>query len=618
MRVLCLSGILTFLWSSAVQALINPNFTPVDLVKQSSLILEVQFGSAKDGQATAAVKRVLKGKSDPKTIALTLSTSLFPDHVRTVERLVASPEGSAGVFFVGAFAEGGTGAEPAAETQRAYLNIAGAWVSFSKGKGGDWEMTQIAADMNTTWNGGADMLLRATEYILADPDADMPVKEGVRWSHFKQFAKLDGLVHAAVPVDLTGDGKLSLYIACEGGDRLFTYDAKTQDLADITASVKLTAKSKVAAWGDFKAGGKMDLLSWDGEGLVIHTQGADGTFQAGEKHLKGALINGCLSLTCIDSGKAGHPAVVIGTKASPLLWRPDEPNHTQPIGGAFMGGDLGAPGLCLVADFDGDALPDILQLFEKGSLIYKGKAPGQFEDARRCGVRLGPGTASAFLGDYDADGLLDIFTVSSDSRTCLWNNRGKFVFADTMSMTGELSYKGDSGAIGGMTGDFNNDGRQDVLFYYAATSPHLYFNRGFRTFGLANGMDLSANNILPQAEDGAQAGCLADFTGDGTQGMVLVLKNGEAWSFYVEAEGTARCMRATLSSKGSYVGPLNVTGWHGKRCLGTWSVLAGTAEGFFGQEAAGPVLLKWQFPGGKPQQKEHIVENAPVRTILVP
>ena len=132
-------------------------------------------------------------------------------------------------------------------------------------------------------------------------------------------------------------------------------------------------------------------------------------------------------------------------------------------------------------------------------------------------------------------------------------------------------------------------------------------------------MDLSANNILPQAEDGAQAGCLADFTGDGTQGMVLILKNGEAWSFYMEAgEGTARCVRATLSSKGSYVGPMNVTGWRGKRCLGTWSVIAGTAEGFFGQEDAGPVLLKWQFPGGKPQQKEHIVENAPVRAILAP
>ena len=459
MRVLFLSGIVTFLGSSGVQALINPKFTPVDLVKQSSLILELQFASVKDGKATATVKRALKGKSDRKVIALTLSTSDFSDHVKTVERLLDPQKGTAGVFFVGEFAERGAGVESGAGTQRAFLHIAGAWVSFSKGKGGDWEMKQIAGDMNTMWNGGTDMLIRATEYILADPEAEMPVKEGVRWSSFKQFAKLDGLVHAAVPVDLAGDGKLALYIACEGGDRLFTYDARTQELTDITAAAKLTAKSKVAAWGDFKAGGKMDLLSWDGEGLVIHTQGADGTFRAGEKLLKGAIVNGCLALTCIDSGKVGHPAVVISTKTSPLLWRPDEPNSTQPIGGAFMGVDLGVPGLCLVADFDGDAIPDILQLFEKGSLVYKGKAPGQFEDAKRCEVRLGSGKSSAFLGDYDADGLLDVFTVSSDSRTCLWNNRGKFAFVDTMIMTGELSYKGASGAIGGMTGDFNNDGR---------------------------------------------------------------------------------------------------------------------------------------------------------------
>jgi len=486
------------------------------------------------------------------------------------------------------------------------------------GKGG-WEMNQISETMGTTWNGGTDMLVRATEYILEDPDADVPAKEGVHWSSSNQFAKLDGPVHAGMAVDLAGDGKLALYIACESGDRLFRYDAKEQKLADVTAAAKLAAKSKVAAWGDFNADGKMDLLSWDGEALVIHTQGADGTFQAGEKLLKGALPDGCLALTCIDCGRAGHPGVVISTKTSPLLWMSDAPNKVKPIGGAFAGADLGLPGMCLVADFDGDAVPDILQLFEKGSLTYKGKTPGQFEAVKHCAVALGSGTTGAFTGDYNTDGLLDIFTVSSEGSSGLWSNRGAFEFADTMTMTGELSYKGASGAIGGDTCDFNNDGRQDVFFYFASTSPHLYFNRGFRSFGLANGMDLSTNNMLPQAEDGQQAGCMADLNGDGAQDMVLVLKNGEAWAFYVEAgEGTARCVRAVLSSKGPTIGPLTVVGWRGKRCLGAWNVLAGTSEAFMGQEEAGPVILKWQTPGGKLQQKQVIVESGPVRVVLPP
>jgi hypothetical protein len=132
-------------------------------------------------------------------------------------------------------------------------------------------------------------------------------------------------------------------------------------------------------------------------------------------------------------------------------------------------------------------------------------------------------------------------------------------------------------------------------------------------------MDLSTNNMLPQAEDGQQAGCMADLNGDGAQDMVLVLKNGEAWAFYVEAgEGTARCVRAVLSSKGPTIGPLTVVGWRGKRCLGAWNVLAGTSEAFMGQEEAGPVILKWQTPGGKLQQKQVIVESGPVRVVLPP
>jgi hypothetical protein len=77
-------------------------------------------------------------------------------------------------------------------------------------------------------------------------------------------------------------------------------------------------------------------------------------------------------------------------------------------------------------------------------------------------------------------------------------------------------------------------------------------------------------------------------------------------------------VRAVLSSKGPYIGPLTVTGWREKCCLGAWNVLAGTSEAFVGQKEAGPVILKWQTPAGKPQQKQVIVETGPVRVVLQP
>jgi hypothetical protein len=269
-----------------------------------------------------------------------------------------------------------------------------------------------------------------------------------------------------------------------------------------------------------------------------------------------------------------------------------------------------------VADLDGDGLPDVLQLFEKGSLVYQGKAPGQFQDAKPCKPALGAGETGAFLGDFDADGLLDIFTVCSDGGSKLWSNRGKFQFGETMAMTGEPAYKGASGALGGAAGDFNNDGRQDVMFFYAAEPPKLYFNRGFRSFGLANGLDASVRDTLPKAGEGQQAGCLADLNGDGVQDLVVVLKSGQAWVLYPESTDPPRNLRVALSPKPPGPGPVTLTAHRGPRCLGAWNLAAGVSEALIGLPEAGPVTLRWQLPGGKPQEKKLVVTNKPARVIL--
>ena len=607
------------------QALINPKFTPVHLVQQSGLIAELQLNAVKDGKFTGTVKRALKGKADGAAVSFDLTTSAYAEHVKAIEKMVGAQGSASVVFFVGEFqdregAGGGADAGQAGAAQKGFLHIAGSWVTFFKGKIGAWEMDEISTPMLGTWNGATEMLLQATEYILAEPDADLPVSEGADWKRdeIKQFAKVEGAVHAALPVDLTGTGKFALYVASEGGDHLF--ELKGKELQDVTAAHKLSAKSRVATWGDVNGDGRMDLISFDGEAIGVFTQAADGTFQAGKKLAKAQLPDGCLSLGCMDSGKPGKPAVLIGTKGWPAVWAPDEEAAPRNLGGADAPAkELGAPGRCLLADLDGDANPDLLQLFANGSLIHKGKAPAQFEAAQRGDVALGAGQADAFFGDYDADGLLDIFTVASDDSTRLWNNRGKFKFVETMMLSGELSYKGSSGAIGGATVDFNNDGRQDVLFYYAATSPHLYFSRGFRSFGHANSMDVGMNGLLPQAEEGEQAACFADLNGDNVPDMVLVLKNGEAWVFWCDTgSGSANVARGALPSQGPYLGPLTVTGWQAKRCLGAWNVIPGLSEAWAARTDAGPLSLRWQMPGGKSGKKDMVLENSAVRFAVAP
>lgn len=83
-----------------------------------------------------------------------------------------------------------------------------------------------------------------------------------------------------------------------------------------------------------------------------------------------------------------------------------------------------------------------------------------------------------------------------------------------------------------------------------------------------------------------------------------------------KVNGGALCVRVALSPSGSYVGPLTVTGYTGKRCMGAWNVVAGTSEAFFGVTEAGPVRIVWQFPGGKTQEMVVVVEDGPVRVVI--
>ena len=600
-------------------AMINPNFTPVHLVHQADVILELQMSPVKDGVVTATVKGIIKGKFAAKTLALSLKDTAFQEQAQVVEQLAAAAEPA--LFFSGKIAEKNESAgagDDAGGVEKGFLNICGQWVVFDKDKDG-WSMSEISAKMLATWNGGTDMLRKLVDYILLDPDAVVPCTEGVSWGKPVQFATFGGKVRATLPITLLNGDRQVLYVAADSGDRLFAFDDKSRALKDVTVTHKLSAASTVATWGDLNADGRMDLVSWNGTNVTVYLQATDGVLQASATLPAAEIRGGCTSLAVIDSGVPGHPAVLIGTASMPLLWTPGFGGGSQAVKPVAAGDvsvkNLGAAGRCLVADFDADGLADILQLFTQGSLIYKGKAPGQFNPPQPCAVALGSGTSDAFLGDVDGDGLLDIFTLGDSTR--IWNNRGQMKFVDVMQASGEFSYKGSTDSHFGAICDFNGDGLQDVTCFYANSTPRINFNRGFRSFGNANGIDFEATGVIPGIGSGQQTGCWADLNGDGIQELIVILANGAAWFLPVDTGNEkGGCVRVLLSSQGSYAGPVNVVGFRGKRCLGAWNLLPGTAEGFIAQADAGPVTLSWKLPDGKPQSKTVTIENAPVKVLL--
>ncbi|MDD4890473.1 MAG: VCBS repeat-containing protein [Phycisphaerae bacterium] len=611
---------------STSYGLINPNFTPIHLAQQADTILKVTIKpTAKAGIVELNIESAYKPKEKAPTGKLLLDLTAAPHKAKSeaVAKVIADNPKAFALVFAGEFheecAEGGGRQMP-----DGFLHIAGRWLSLFRAKGSqNFEMSDIDTAMEATWAGSTDMLDKAVDYVLTDKSPAIPSTAEATWDKNGKCGNVPGKVSYAMPVDL-GAAAQGLFVGSDAGDKLFVHNAKAEALVDVTAKVKLTSKSAVAVWGDFDRNGKNDLASWDGKALSLHLQQADGTFTAKPIDTGDALKAGVVSLTVIDGGKDGVPALLAGTPSAAVVL-------VQAGDGKMTGTALGlaAPttqkdtsptaGQCLAADLDGDGLADVLQLFSMYSVFYKGKAVGEFDKGVRTNVCLGEGRSKACLGDFDGDGLLDIFCVAEDG-TRLWQNNGKLNFEDLRGTSGEIAYISKPGGIDTMTCDVNNDGRQDLFIAYSAQTPLLFFNRGWRSTGHAHDLDLQEKGLLPAAEEGQAGGCVADFNGDGAQDMVIVLKNGDVHTFYrkVYEDENALSITACLAGNGPVVGPMTVTAFHDKRCLGAWAVTAGSSNAFWGLRSGGNRTIQWQMPGGKTEQKDVKVVSEAVRLVIEP
>jgi len=609
-----LSGLILLAAAGTARGYINPNFTPVHLVEKADLVLLLRIAPADDkGRARGEVVKVLKGKAD-RAQTFDLTRSANAEHAKAVREMIRSNGGGPALLFVGK----GEKDEPSSK-----LHIGGKWASLDKAGAADtWDVDVIDSHMEGTWAGGTDMLLTLTELLIRFPDTDVPVAGSGRWEDvIKIEEKVAGKVSAARAVDLAGNGKFALFVASDGGDKVVAYDEKAKKFADVTGKLKLASKSRAFAWADLNGDGKLDLASSDGKALAVWTQGADGAFVS--TAVAEVPKEECVGLAALDLGAKGRAGLVwTGKTGAPTLLVPDKGKAgvfaLKPLAvaaGAVK--DPAGPGGCLVADFDGDTLADIIQPYAKCSAFYKGKGGAEFAEGVACAVALGDGKTGAFLGDWDADGRPDVFTVAEDSPR-LWQNTGGGKFVDYFAISGELTYISKPGCIGGNACDFNADGRQDVFLLYPEMGPQLFFNRGYRSFGHAHRpIDLAETGNLPEALGGAQAGAVADFNGDGAQDMTLVLSDGAVCLLQLvpAAEGIP-AVRVSLSAGGAHCGPITVWAENDRRPLGAWSISPGTDEALFCRAGAGEVTVTWQLPGGQPQKKTFMLEDKPVRFVI--
>jgi len=149
--------------------------------------------------------------------------------------------------------------------------------------------------------------------------------------------------------------------------------------------------------------------------------------------------------------------------------------------------------------------------------LYHNRGDGTFEDvSEKAGIasEIGKGMSIAF-GDYDGDGLADVFITNDKLPNFLFHNLGKGRFAEVALETGvALSDEGRAvSAMGADFRDYDNDGRPDIIFTaLAGESFPVFHNEG--KSGFRDRTNQSGLGALADQRSGWSVG-LADFNNDG-------------------------------------------------------------------------------------------------------
>ena len=111
---------------------------------------------------------------------------------------------------------------------------------------------------------------------------------------------------------------------------------------------------------------------------------------------------------------------------------------------------------------------------------------------------IGTGVA---IGDYDGDGLPDLFVVSKTESCHLFRNLGNFKFEDVTEKAGVADHGADAMAWkqGVTFVDVNNDGRLDIYVCRTRAPNLLYINQGdgtFKEMAHAYGLDVNDASVM--------------------------------------------------------------------------------------------------------------------------
>jgi hypothetical protein len=211
--------------------------------------------------------------------------------------------------------------------------------------------------------------------------------------------------------------------------------------------------------GDFNGDGKLDVAMEDSGNVYVFLGNGDGTLQ-------NALISnvGGLDLVAgVGDFNGDGKLDLIGVEGTQLAWLQGNGDGTfqTPSTLYTLGGDTVR---IIAADLNGDGKLDLITVQNSGTFtVLLGNGDGTFQT----GVAYPyPGGGGGVIGDFNADGKLDlVLSDASTPSTLLYLGNGDGTFQNAFALpSGPFVFDG-------VAGDFNNDGKLDLVLVSNMAGP---------------------------------------------------------------------------------------------------------------------------------------------------